>query len=345
MRTRRNNILFKKKVGLLLAAMLLMGMTATAKGYKTLGEIQIRDPFIYADKAAGLYYLYASSDTVIDGVSRGGVVVWQSRDLKRWTGTRRVFTVPADNYLTGRVWAPEMHEYQGRFYLFLTLNSDIEWKRAEPRWPKFRHRVVQVMRADSPLGPFLPMSELPTTPIDQMALDGTPYIEDGVPYMVYSREWVEIEDGTYRLSQLTPDLSRTVDDGHDLFHVSVAPWAKTLYRKDRERGYVSDGSFIWKTKKKLLMIFSSHDSIGYTMGVAESTTGRITGPWRVHPETLIDAEGGVGHGMIFRDFEGRLWLVAHSPDVPSGSERARLMRLEETPEGDIRIVDKQDVRR
>lgn len=322
----------------MLSVITLLVASVTAQDYHTLADINIRDPFIYADASTHIYYMYASKDTVIGGKHYGGVVAWKSKDLKRWTGPVRVFTCPPDNYLTGTVWAPEMHVYQGRYYLFLTLNSDVEWKRARDGWPKFVHRTVQVMRADSPLGPFQPITKMPTTPIDQMALDGTLYVEDGAPYMVYCNEWVQRVDGTYRLARLSDDLSVTLDDGHDLFCASAIPWGtgnRSMF--GTERSYVSDGCFVWKTSKKLLMLLSSFGKDGYAVGVAESLTGKITGPWKVQAEPLNHKDGG--HGMIFRDFDGNLWLVIHSPNSPGGQERATLLPLTETPDGDLKVVE------
>lgn len=326
-----------KKLFVILSMVLAISK-AGAQNYKTLDEIQIRDPFIYADQSTNTYFLYQTSDTVIGGQTRGGVIVWRSNDLQKWVGPKRVFTCPADNYLTGQVWAPEMHKYKGKFYLFLTINSDIEWRGQKAGWQKYLHRVVQVMRAKSPLGPFNPITKLPTTAIDQMALDGTLYVEDDKPYIVYCNEWVQRSDGTFRLTELKPDLSHTIDDGHDLFCASAAPWCVPVqHSDDGTPGYVSDGCFIWRTSQKLLMLFSSFCKRGYTVGVAESLTGKIAGPWHIQPEPLIDFDGG--HGMIFRDLGGQTWLVAHSPNSPSGKERARLVKIEETENGDIRVVE------
>lgn len=311
-------------------------LPASAQTFKTLDDINIRDPFIYADSNTKTYYLYQTKDTVIDGRSYGGVIAWRSADLQKWLGPIRVFTCPKDNFLNGYVWAPEMHAYDGKYYLFLTINSDIKWKASQKGWGEYNHRVVQVMRADSPEGPFAPMSDMPTTPIDQMALDGTLYVEDGTPYMVYCNEWIQRVDGTYRLAQLTPDLSRTVDDGHDLFCASAIPWGTgSLNAESGIRSYVSDGCFLWRTSKKLLMLVSSFGKDGYAVGVAESLTGKITGPWLLHDEPLTHHDGG--HGMIFRDFSGQPWLLIHSPNSPSGQERAKLLKVEETSEGDIKV--------
>ncbi len=53
-----------------------------------------------------------------------------------------------------------------------------------------------------------------------MALDGTLWVEDGKPYMVYCHEWVELGDGTMELIELTPDLSKTIVPSKVLFNGS-----------------------------------------------------------------------------------------------------------------------------
>ena len=36
-----------------------------------------------------------------------------------------------------------------------------------------------------------------------------------------------------------------------------------------------------------------------------------------------------GHGMIFHTFDGRLCLVLHAPNSPSGAERAHIFEIED----------------
>ena len=45
--------------------------------------------------------------------------------------------------------------------------------------------------------------------------------------------------------------------------------------------YVTDGCFLYATKTgKLLLIWSNFGNEGYAVGIAESTTGKILGPWK-----------------------------------------------------------------
>lgn len=305
-------------------SLILLSLSAMSQTHD-LKDIYIRDPYILADKENGWYYLYRTSTSQnADGANIGGVEVFRSRDLKQWTGPKKVFTVPEDNWITGPVWAPEVHHYKGKYYLFATLNSHLTWKKQKEGWPPYTFRGTQIFYADKPDGPFLPFDRIPHTPMDYMALDGTLWEEDGKPYMIYCHEWVQVEDGTMHLIELKPDLSSTVGQSMRLFCASDAPWAPA-----NQPSYVTDGCFLYKTKSgKLLMIWSSFAESGYAVGIAESTTGKVAGPWKQHPEPLMEENGG--HGMLFHKFDGTLCLVLHQPNSPDGQERARLFEIEDT---------------
>lgn len=318
----------KRIVLLLLALIGFCGAEAQVKNFK-LQDINIRDPFIMPVEKDGVYYMYASSSVRgDDGKLYGGVVAYKSRDLENWEGPIRVFEVARDNWITGGVWAPEVHKYKGKYYLFATMNSDMVWKGGSQNGAKYTFRGTQIFWSKSPEGPFVAFDDkMPATPIDHMCLDGTLWVEDSRPYMIYCHEWVEVLDGEMKVVELKKDLSGTVGEHTRLFSASVAPWGVAASRPER-KDFVTDGCFLYRTKTgKLLMIWSSFSEIGYTVGIAESVTGKIVGPWRQQTEPLYADHGG--HGMIFQDFEGRLCLVLHAPNSPSGKERAHIFELED----------------
>ena len=96
-------------------------MTVSEKSY-TLAELRIRDPFIVPDEATQMYYLVASLPAGENG--RPAVGFYASRDLATWTGPTIVFETPADFWAQGPIWAPELHRYEGKYYLFVTFNTD-----------------------------------------------------------------------------------------------------------------------------------------------------------------------------------------------------------------------------
>ena len=64
------------------------------------------------------------------------------------------------------------------------------------------------------------------------------------------------------------------------------------------------------------MLWSSDGTEGYAMGYAVSASGSVLGPWRQSDAPIYTRDGG--HGMLFHDFAGRLWMTLHHPnDTPN----------------------------
>ncbi len=309
-------------------------ITAQVSGNETLTteEINIRDPYIFADTVTQSYYMYAQMHKRIKDADENkdirGVEVYVSKDLKNWAFPQPVLILDDNIWARNMVWAPEMHENNGKYYLFVTLTSseiheNMTRPMGEENWPPHYKRGTQIFVADSPLGPFKAFENKPHTPENWMALDGTLYVEDDIPYMIFCHEWVEIIDGSINYVQLTPDLSKTVGSPHLMFHASDAKWSINKNSK------VTDGCFLYRTKSdKLLMIWSSFGTKGYAIGIAESESGKINGPWIQQNNLLFEEDGG--HGMIFKTFDDKLLLAFHQPNSPGGAERLKLFEIVDT---------------
>ena len=290
-------------------------------------DLRIRDPFIFADSASGTYYLYRSGRAEINGSMQNVVDVFTGKDLKTWNGPSSCFILPENFWATNMIWAPEMHKYQGKYYLFVTFTSfdtllSTPENPAKPARYKPFKRGTQVLWSDSPSGPFHILDNRSTTPQDWMCLDGTFYEEDGIPYMIFCHEWLQINDGTVNAVRLKSDLSAMEGAPFVLFKASDAPWVVV-----KPQGNVTDGPFMYRTKSgKLLMIWSSFGKSGYAELIAYSESGKIAGPWKQLPEPLFTEDGG--HGMIFKTFEGNLMFVYHQPNK-SPDERLKLIQLDD----------------
>jgi hypothetical protein len=165
-----------------------------------------------------------------------------------------------------------------------------------------------------------------------MTLDGTLWVEDGLPWMVYCHEWVQIVNGTVEMMRLADDLSATVGEPVRLFFGSDAKWN----RPSPEYGcWVTDGPWLYRSKSgKLFMTWSSFSNTGYTVGVAVSESGKLAGPWTQQAEPLYKDDGG--HSMLFRRFDGQLMMALHSPNG-GRKERIHLFEMEDTGET-LRVV-------
>lgn len=269
-------------------------------------DFTIRDPFILPWKDT--YYLYAS-DYCHD------FIVYTSQDLENWTAPVKVTRLPKDFWATKDFWAPEVHVYGGKFYLFATMYSDS------------RNRGTQIFRAESPMGPFLPISDGPATPADWMCLDGTLFVEDETPYMVFCHEWLQIQNGTVCCLPLSSDLSKSIGEPRVLFAAADYDFVRLCPAVNGfpGGGYVTDGPFLHRCENgDLLMIWSSFGQKGYLQSVLRSDNGRLTGKWL--PQNLLFETDG-GHGMLFTDFQGQLRLALHYPN--SGLEHLTLFSIQE----------------
>lgn len=281
-------------------------------------EIKIRDPFVLPMAEERKYYLFGTTDHDCWGRSGVGFDCYRSEDLENWEGPFPAFRPPSGFWATHNFWAPEAHVYRGRYYLFASFKVD------------GRCRGTQILSADQPQGPYLPHSYGPVTPCEWECLDGTLFVDDaGLPWMVFCHEWVQVSDGGMYAVRLQEDLIAPIGEPIRLFNASEAPWSTGFLEFPDKR--VTDGPFIYPTASgKLLMLWSTMGVKGYTMGYAISDSGKITGPWRQHPDPIFEKDGG--HGMIFRTFEGDLMLSLHQPNE-TPNERAQFFPLRETPDG------------
>ena len=269
-------------------------------------DFTIRDPFILPWE--GTYYLYASNYT-------HDFIVYTSMDLENWTEPVRVTNLPTDFWATKDFWAPEVHFYNGSFYLFATMYSDLH------------NGGTQIFRSESPFGPFLPISDGPATPKNWMCLDGTLYIEDGRPYMVFCHEWLQIRNGTVCYIPLSADLAKPIGEPRVMFSARDYDFVRPCPGNTEfpDGGYVTDGPYFHRCANgDLLLIWSSFGEKGYLQSVLRSNNGLLSGKWL--PQNLLFETDG-GHGMIFTDFSDQLRLALHYPN--SGPERLKIVCLKE----------------
>lgn len=272
-------------------------------------DIHIRDPFVVVKN--GTYYMYGTRGRNF-GQQTGGIDVYKGTDLENWEGPVQVFDSEKFGLNEQANWAPEVHEYKGKYYMFATFLKDNGL------------RGTYILVSDSPEGEFKPLTGEAITPYEWECLDGTFYVEDGVPYCIFCHEHTQIFDGTVELMQLSDDLTKAVAQPKTLFKGS-----SFLNKQATEKDHnVTDGPFLFKKKNgKLIMIWSTCHN-GYLQCVAASDNGRVDGNW-THLPTMFDKDGG--HGMIFTGLDGELYLTLHCPNNQP-DERPAFFRIEETEE-------------
>ncbi len=267
-------------------------------------EIRIRDPFILTDTDEGCYYMYGTTN-LHDGslVAYPKFSVYKSYDLESFEGPKVIFDGEKYGFWADRdYWAAEVHKWCGRYYLFGSCKA------------QGKCRATEIFVSDTPDGEYVPVTKKPITPSEWECLDGTFYQEDGVPYMIFSHEWVQIKNGELWAVQLSQDLSEPYGEPFMLFRASDNPEVSEL--EDGSGNYVTDGPFLYRDGGKLKMIWSSFCSGRYLVIGAESDS--IKGEWH-HTGSLFDFDGG--HAMIFNTLVGKRMIALHSPNT-AGMERA-----------------------
>lgn len=285
----------------------------------------LRDPFILAD--GGNYYAYGTG-VIHDGNWNQTIWACYKNESGRldgeWKMTENlVYELP--EYAEKQRWAAEVHKYKGNFYMIASYFSS-----------QTQHRGCSILKSSSPEGPFVEITNGHVTPHDYDSIDGTLYIdEDGQPWLVFVHEWTCTDDGCGRMSvaKLSDDLTHFISEPIDLFRADDPSW--TNYT-------VTDGCFMYKTKDgQLLMIWSNFKENengangDYSVAIARSKNGKVDGEW-IHDDELLFTRNTVdqydgGHGMIFTDKDGQMYLVLHSPnnEPEKSPERTILVPIHE----------------
>lgn len=272
-------------------------------------DIRIRDPFILTDRDEGCYYMYGTTE-LMPGTLRAGArfSVYKSYDLESFEEPKVIFDGEASGFWADRdFWAPEVHKYGGKYYLFGSCKAE------------GNARATHIFVSDTPDGEYLPVSDKPATPTEWECLDGTLFVENGVPYVVFSHEWVEAKDGEIWAQELSSDLAGRVGEPFMLFRASDNPSVSEL--EAGTGNYVTDGPFLWQEKDRVKMIWSSFYMGRYLVLSAESDS--LRGTWH-HGGSLFDFDGG--HAMIFTSLDGERMMALHSPNL-ADKERAVFHKL------------------
>ena len=291
-------------------------------------DLSMSDPFIYPDPETKTYYLTSS-----------GGRLWKSKDLVMWEGPYNVIDLSGTwCEKAGFAAAAEIHKVGDYYYYAGTWSDHGDLIEQVPRRYNVPHNQTYLLRSENIEGPYVPFSVTPGydyQPREWDCIDGTLYEEDGRIYMVFVHEWTQIIDGTMDYIELSSDLTHTISDHPvTLFRASEAPYCGEMNSLGEATfglkmpGWVTDGPQLFRTQTgRLGMLWSTWGEERYLQAVCYSESGTIDGPWVQEPEPFLSNNSG--HGMLFRDFDGRLLYVVHHAEG-DGPRKPQLWNVDDS---------------
>lgn len=303
----------------------VMAMTAAAQSLESITynnpiDIGIADPCVIR-ASDGRFYLYST-----------GLSVWSSDDLVNWK--REGSVKPANTWGVADFWAPEVIEYEGKFYLFYSAERPQGGKR------------VALAISDSPTGPFEDLGH-PLFDFGYSAIDASPFIDDdGRKYLFYSKDQVGIGGGRYESSIYGVELS---DD-----FTSVVGEPVLLIKPDQAWELLSgnrlwnEGGYVVKHNGKYYLMYSANYYGGVHYSVGYAVSEHPLGPYVKYANNPVLSRGpwvgelsGTGHHSVVRSPDGtELFIVYHvhaDPAVGGGNRRLAIDRMGFRQDGSIYV--------
>ncbi len=291
------------------------------------------DPFILKD--GGAYYLYATGGSKF--------TVRKSFDLVNWeTQEEPILRLSDTTWATQKGWAPEMYEYNGKFYLiFSAANAE-------------GIHSIEIAVCDTPYGHFKPLYDQPFFSPGYSVIDGSLFFDDdGRIYMYYSKDNSTNVVNGKRTSQtwgveLYPDFSGIIGEPV-LISTPYQDW-------ELKSGSViwNEGPVVFKENGVYYLLYSANYFVSehYSVGYATSDS-----PLKMFEKNdkacILKGNGktvtGPGHCNILRSPDGsEIYVVYHVHTVPPNTDKGRSLaidRLIVNEDGTLDIDGPSEIRR
>ncbi len=333
--------------------------------YRNPLPVAFGDPYVLHTN--GKYYMYGTG-----GGARNGFAAYSSSDLINWKHEGQVYYASNPNGWSdstaawgGAYWAPEVYEYDGKFYMFYSA----QWKvNPNNELENFR---IGVAVADSPLGPFIDLAERPVFDPGYPIIDANVLFDDtGKIYLYYSRAcykhpvdsevaawakekgWFDtIEESWVYGVELKPDFSGVIGEPVMLLRPPVkmddkqSEWeSRSVTSREVNRRW-TEGSVIFKKGDTYYMMYSANYFGGKNYAVGYATSKNPLGPFTKSSNNPVlqkntDRGGvvsGTGHNSVAYSPDGNeMFCVYHARTTATGDQRVVFIdRMEILPDGTL----------
>ncbi|MFZ5351092.1 MAG: glycoside hydrolase family 43 protein [Bacillota bacterium] len=289
----------------------------------------IGDPFVL--KASdGKYYCYPTSWNM-------GFKAWESADMVNWYDIGPVYK-GYTSWGTLDFWAPEVVEYNGRYYMYYTA-----------RWKENKSLRIGVAVSDSPKGPFKDVYDHPMFDFGYAVIDANILIdEDGKKFMYYSRDCSEnIVDGKHESHIYGIELN------DDMISVKGEPVLLTRPDQGWEKYSGNDwrwneGPTVFKRNGKYYLMYSANFYASKMYSIGYATSDSPLGKYEKYENNpILESEitwkhvSGPGHNSIAASPDGsELFIVYHThtnPKEGGGNRQIFIDRMGFRKDGSIYV--------
>lgn len=223
------------------------------------------------------------------------------------------------------VWAPEIHRWDDRWYVYYTLNTNPDTGGRD------RRGFVAESSGDDPYGPYLDRGVL----FDEYwNIDGSVFEWNDRLYYLFSGEPIPGRQEIYIAPMSNP---YTLSGPPVLLSTPTEPW-ETVGNPD-----VNEGPWGFERDGNLFIVYSASGcwTDDYTLGLL-TRTGRgllSADSWTKSGPAFSRQPGayGPGHNSVVQDAHGQWWNIYHANNAPgqgcAGLRRIRAQRIFWTPSG------------
>gem|GEM_PF-180279 len=270
----------------------------------------------------GRYYMYNTF----------GFAVYSSENLVDWRYEGSV--MPVGSWGVRDFWAPEVVEFDGRFYLFYSAERPEGGKR------------IGVAVGEGPTGPFHDLGR-PLFDPGFPVIDAHVFMDDdGRAYLYFAQDQVPQGAGRFESRlygvELAPDLLSVVGEPVELTRPEQ-PWEL----RSGGRAW-NEAPFVIKRHGVYYLMYSANCFCGADYSVGYATSDHPLGPYtkyRANPVlsrgAWLDRLSGPGHHSVVESPDGReLWIIYHvhaDPAAGGGDRRIAIDRMGVREDGSLYV--------
>lgn len=236
------------------------------------------------------------------------------------SSSTRVWTAPSGTNYSRQIWAPELHQLGGKWYIYVAASDG----------DNATHRMHVLERdAANPMGAFTYKGQLaPTT--DRWAIDGTVLDWQGQLYFIWSG-WpgtTNVQQNLYIAAMSNPwtisgnrSLLATPEYGWEQHGLPINEGPQVLVHDGRLH-IIYSGSGYWTQNYALARL--TYDGSGSLLSAAN---------WDKSPTPVFQKTAevvGVGHASFTKSPDGTEdWIVYHAHPSPGGDPNQRVVRIQQ----------------